>query len=84
MSNLAHVVQQLTKERNQAQQRVEQLNDALKALTAVSAVRGTAARHGRRQASGGKRRTMSAAARKRIGAAQRARWAKWKAAQGKK
>jgi hypothetical protein len=33
MPHLAHVVQQLRKERNQAQRRVEQLDEALKALT---------------------------------------------------
>jgi hypothetical protein len=81
MSNLAHVVQELRKERDQAQRRVEQLDEALKALTGISAVRGTTTRHGRAQASGAKRRTMSSASRERIAAAQRARWAKWKAAQ---
>lgn len=79
MSNLANVVQQLRKERDLAQRRIEQLDEALKALTGLG-VRGTARRHGPAQASG-KRRTMSAAARKRIAAAQRARWAKWKKAQ---
>jgi len=78
MTNLATVVQQLKKERDQAQKRVEQLDQALKALTGVSGVSGsaTARSHAR---SSGKRRTMSLAARKRIAAAQRARWAKWKA-----
>ena len=70
MSNLAKVVQQLRNERVQAQTRIEQLDEALKALTGVGGRRGTT----------GTRRTMSAAARKRIAAAQRARWAKWKAA----
>ena len=83
MSNLAHVVQQLRKERNQAQTRIEQLDEALKALTGFTGVRGTAQRHGHAQA-GRKRRTMSAAARRRIAAAQRARWAKWKAARRSK
>jgi hypothetical protein len=84
MSNLARVVQHLRKERDQAQRRVEQLGEALKALTGIGALRGTTTRHSRAHASGRKRRTMSAAARKRIAAAQRARWAKWKAAQRKK
>jgi len=84
MSNLAHVVQQLRKERDQAQRRVEQMDAALKALSGIGALRGTITRHGRAQASGAKRSTMSAAARKRIAAAQRARWAKWKAARAKK
>ena len=79
MSNLTKAVQRLKEERDLAQRRVEQLDEALKALTGLG-VRGTARRHGPAHASG-KRRTMSAAARKRIAAAQRARWAKWKAAQ---
>lgn len=84
MSNLAHVVQQLRKKRNQALRSIVQLDEALKALSGVGALRGTTTRHGRAQASGSKRRTMSAAARKRIAAAQRARWAKWKAARRNK
>jgi len=84
MSNLARVVQQLRKERDQAQRRVEQMDEALKALAPIGAPRRIATRHRRAHASGRKRKTMSAAARKRIGAAQRARWAKWKAARPKK
>jgi hypothetical protein len=52
MPNLAHVVQELRNERDQAQRRVEQLDEALKALSGVGAVRGTTTRHGRAQASG--------------------------------
>ena len=81
MSHLTNVVRQLRKERDQAQKRVGQLDEALKALTRLGGVRGTAATRGRTKVVGAKRRTMSAAARKRIAAAQRARWAKWKAAQ---
>jgi len=85
MSNLANVVQQLQKERNQAQRRIEHLDEALKALAGLGGVRGrVVARVGRAQMPGKKRRTMSAAARKRIAAAQRARWAKWKAARRNK
>jgi hypothetical protein len=79
MSNLTQVVQRLQKERGQLQGRIEQLDEALKALTGLGGVPGNARRRGPAQAHG-KRRTMSAAARKRIAAAQRARWAKWKAA----
>jgi hypothetical protein len=81
MSNLANVVQQLQKEREQARRTVEQLDEALKALGSLGGVRG---RVGSAQKGGKKRRTMSAAARKRISAAQRVRWAKWKAAQRNK
>lgn len=77
MSNLATVVQQLRKERDQAQKRIEQLDEALRALTGLDGVRRTTVRALR---PAGARRTMSAEARKRIAAAQRARWAKWKAA----
>ena len=81
MSNLAKVVHQLQKERDQARRRVEQLDEALNALGGLDGLRGTV---GRAQTAGKKRRTMSAAARKRIAAAQRARWAKWKAARRNK
>jgi hypothetical protein len=42
MSNLASVVQQLQKERDQAQRTVEQLDKALKALGSFDGVRGRA------------------------------------------
>jgi hypothetical protein len=64
MANLAGVVQQLRRERDQAARTVQQLDAALAALTGVSG-KGT-----------GTRRRLSAAARARIAAAQRARWAK--------
>ncbi len=79
MSKLAKVVQQLQKERDQAQGRVEQLDEALKALGKISTPLGTTKRQ-RRARTSGKRQLMSAAARRRIAAAQRARWAKWRAA----
>jgi hypothetical protein len=84
MSNLGNVVEQLRQERDQAQRRVEQLDAALNALSGVGALHAATIRHGRAQLSGAKRRTISAVARKRMAAAQRARWAKWKAAQKKK
>jgi hypothetical protein len=81
MSNLTEVVVQLRKERNDAQKRVEQLDQALAALGSLDGLR-TLDRSPQRV--GGKPRSMSAAARRKIAAAQRARWAKWKAAQKKK
>jgi hypothetical protein len=83
MTSLATVVQQLRKERDQTQKRIEQLDQALKALTGVGGLRATGGRRGRVNLTK-KRRTLSAAARKRIAAAQRARWAKWKAARHNK
>ena len=70
--NLAGVVQQLQKERDQAARTVEQLDAALAALTGVS---------GKRT---GIRRKISAAGRARIAAAQRARWAKVRKNGGRK
>lgn len=70
MSNLLKVVRQLRLERNQAQRRIEQLDEALKALTGFGRGRGGTKFHHVQISS--KRRTMSAAARKKIAAAQRA------------
>jgi len=78
--NLAKAVLQLKNEREQARRKLEQLDSALSALAGLTPTGKT----GYAQALGGKRRTMSAAARKRIAAAQRARWAKWKAARRSK
>jgi len=81
MLNLSKVVGQLKKEREQTQAKLDQLNTALKVLAEVGTAGSRAV--GRRTTSG-KRRTMSSAAKKRIAAAQRARWAKWRAAQKNK
>jgi hypothetical protein len=66
--------------KGQAQSRLDQLDKALSALTGVSGVGGSNEISGLAHRSG-KRKAMSAAARKRIAAARRAHWAKWKAAQ---
>ena len=81
MLNLATAVQQLKQERARTQKEVEKLDAAIRVLSGLT---GTKQGSGRGRAGIGKRRTMSAAARKRIAAAQRARWAKWKAAHPKK
>ena len=73
MANLAGVVQQLRKERDQAARIVESLDAALAALNGGS--------YGKRA---GTRRTISAAGRARIAAAQRARWAKVRRSAGQK
>jgi hypothetical protein len=65
MSNLAGVVRQLQRERDEAAKTIEQLAAALAALAGGS--------YGKRT---GTRRTISVAGRARIAAAQRARWAK--------
>lgn len=73
MLDLAKTIGLLKHEREQAARNLDQLDAALKVLSGLGSVR-----RGKRGATN--RRTMSAAARKRIAAAQRARWAKWKAA----
>ena len=73
MMNIAETVKVLGQERRQMLGRVRQLNDAISVLRKLNggslSVVGESA----------KKRTMSAAGRRRIAAAQRARWAKWKA-----
>lgn len=81
MLNLRKVVQQLKNERARTQAKLDQLDTALKVLGEVGT---TGSRIAGRRTTSGNRRPMSAAAKKRIAAAQRARWAKWKAAQKKK
>jgi hypothetical protein len=78
MINLRTVVADLRTERERAKKTVEQIDAALAALDGLGHKR---SRTFRRRPAGP--RTMSAAARRRIAAAQRARWAKWKAAQKK-
>jgi len=76
MLNLAKAVLQLKKEREQASTKVEQLDSALNALAGLGESGGKVRCP---QTLSRKPRVMSAAARRRIAAAQRARWAKWKA-----
>jgi len=78
MLNLSKVVGQLKKEREQTQGKLVQLETALKVLAPV---RGTGSGENGRRVRSVSRRPMSSAAKKRIAAAQRARWAKWRAAQ---
>jgi hypothetical protein len=69
MKNLAGLVQQLKKERDRAERELLGLNAALQAFVGVYG--GKAKPKPTRQ-----RRKMSISARKKIAAAQRARWAK--------
>jgi hypothetical protein len=70
LANLSGIMRQLKKERDRVEQQLTGLNAALAAFAGV--YRGTAKPTG-------KRRKMSVAARKKIAAAQRARWAKVRA-----
>jgi hypothetical protein len=67
MGNLSAVVEELEKERKRAQKEVQRIDAALAALGSLSS-NGSSRQH-----------TMSAAARRRISIAQKARWAKQKA-----
>lgn len=79
MSELGAVLGQLKQERGRLVSELRQLDQAIKALSKVgSAVRGQVAGGNRRTG-----RTMSAAARKRIAAAQKARWARFRAGKAK-
>jgi hypothetical protein len=78
MTNMSGVIQQLKKERERLE---DQLHRVTAAITAFGRVymNGT----GSKAVGGGKRRTMSAAGRRRISLAQKARWAKAKTARPK-
>jgi hypothetical protein len=73
MGTMTKLLKQLKKERDQVQKQLSGLNAAIAAFAGVYA--------GTKPAR--KKRTISAAGRKRIAAAQRARWAKVKAKKGK-
>jgi hypothetical protein len=75
MAKVSGIVKQLKKERDRVERQLSGLNAALSAF--VGAYGAKPAKSTR------KRRKMSAAGRKRIAAAQRARWAKVKAKQKK-
>ena len=77
MSKMNLVVQQLHAQRRRAEQELEKLNLAIRALTSIEGTVGLSKLSIRRKP------RFSAAARARIAAAQRARWAKIKAAQRK-
>jgi hypothetical protein len=85
MANLSAVVSQLRRERERVSRELERLDSAIAALNHVAG-----RSNGRKTASASSnrgrrpRRKLSAAARARIAAAQRARWAKVKAKQEKK
>ena len=66
MANLSGVVQQFKKAHAEAQRDVKRLGAALVALGSLTGRSPT-----------GKRRILSAAARRKISLAQKARWAKW-------
>lgn len=80
MTNLTGVIRKLQKEKQHVQGEMERLNAALAALGSHRSLEGKSKGSQAPKA----RRPMSAAARKKIAAAQRARWAKWKKNKGNK
>ena len=82
MSTLDQVLADLKSENNRMENQLKQLRSAIAALQGISS-NSRQRRNGNghtisASASNGTRRTMSASARRRIAAAQKARWAKWK------
>jgi len=80
MAKLALALRQLREERNRAQQQVHKLDQA------IAVIQGLVGRNGLPAVtrSAGPKRVMSAEARRKIAAAQRARWAKFRAKREKK
>jgi hypothetical protein len=75
MANWQGVLKQLKKEKKRAQKEAEKLEEAIATLGKLF---GKSAARAGEKAVGRVQRTISAAGRKRIAAAQRARWAKLK------
>jgi hypothetical protein len=78
MANVAATVKALEKERSRMMGQVARLDEAISALRGLRGGRGSVGRGAGRGS-----RHMSASARRRIAAAQKARWAKWRAAHKK-
>ncbi len=78
MADLTKALRQLREERNRIQARLKLLDEVLDAMSKV--VSGSGSQKEGRHAS----RKLSAAARRRIAEAQKARWAKWRSSRGKK
>jgi hypothetical protein len=74
MGDIAAVLKQLQEERSLILAELRQLDEAIRALNNVGVRAGKKDRIGRKYTP----RTMSASARRRIAAAQRARWAKFR------
>ena len=72
MTNLNHALSELREERKLAQKQVKQLEEAISAIKGLAGS-STIARYGTQPS-----RTISAAARRRMARAQKARWTKWR------
>lgn len=72
MANLGQMLEELKAKRDSTKRELAQLDEAIRALQKL----GRADSRGSKSKGVKRRRTMSAAARRKIAAAQRARWAK--------
>lgn len=81
MADIIQMVKNLREERSRTTKQLRGLSKAIVVLGKLAGRKGLELLQTR---SRGPRRKLSAAARRRIAAAQRARWAKWKAKHGKK
>jgi hypothetical protein len=79
MADLTKALRQLREERSRTQNHLRQLDEAILVLGKVVSGSGRSKKDGRHAP-----RKLSAAARRRIAEAQKARWAKWRSRRGKK
>jgi hypothetical protein len=86
MANLSRALNELRQERSRAEREVERLDEAISVLRGLVGGNhlGRPARGGRTARMGRPRRKMSAAGRRKIATAQRARWAKLRARSSKR
>jgi hypothetical protein len=80
MPDLSHLVSQLRVERNRVHDELGRLDKAINALRGSTTSNGSGKT---RVVSAKPRRTMSVSARRKIAAAQKARWAAWRTKQKK-
>jgi hypothetical protein len=79
MSNFGRVLSELQSERKRAENELNRIDNAISALRGLAGGRGTGRNHTVKSFGTRQRRQLSAAARRRISQAQKARWAKFKA-----
>ena len=72
MTNISKALSRLREERREAQNQVQKLGEAISVLEKLTRGQGTSYNGGQRRA----KRVLSAAGRRRISLAQKARWAK--------
>lgn len=83
MANFVRVLSELQSARKRAENELNRIDNAISALRGLAGGRGAGRNHIAR-AFGPRQRRLSAAARRRISMAQKARWAKYKQQQMKK